>query len=109
FGLGETLYQPTLPAMLNDLAPDHLRGRYNATLSVAWQGASVVGPIVAGVLIGHHLGGAYIGMLVGGIILVGWLALVTERRLPHEVNGVRVASDAPTPPASRSAEPAESW
>ena len=30
FAFGETLLQPTIPALVNDLAPDHLRGRYNA-------------------------------------------------------------------------------
>ena len=30
FAFGETLLQPTVPALVNDLAPDHLRGRYNA-------------------------------------------------------------------------------
>ena len=33
FGFGETMLQPTVPAMTNDLAPDHLRGRYNALSS----------------------------------------------------------------------------
>jgi MFS family permease len=95
FGLGETLFQPTLPAMVNDLAPDHLRGRYNAMMSIAWQGASVVGPAVAGLLIGRGWGGAYIGMLVGGVALVAWLALLAERRLPPAVNGVHGAEAAP--------------
>jgi MFS family permease len=89
FGLGETLFQPTLPAMVNDLAPDHLRGRYNALTSIAWQGASVVGPAVAGVLLGHGWSTAYVVMLVVGIALVAWLALLAERRLPAYVNGVR--------------------
>ena len=30
FAFGETMLQPTIPALMNDLAPDHLRGRYNA-------------------------------------------------------------------------------
>ena len=30
FALGETMLQPTVPAITNDMAPDHLRGRYNA-------------------------------------------------------------------------------
>ncbi len=89
FGFGETFYQPTLPAMVNDLAPDHLRGRYNAAMSIAWQSASVVGPAVAGVLIGQGWSTAYVAMLVVGCVLVGWLALVAERRLPRRVNGVR--------------------
>jgi MFS family permease len=93
FGFGETFFQPTLPAMVNDLAPDHLRGRYNAAMSVAWQSASVAGPAVAGVLIGHGWSASYIAMLLGGCAVVAWLALVTERRLPARVNGVREAEE----------------
>ena len=37
FAFGETLLQPTIPALVNDLAPDHLRGRYNALSSGAFQ------------------------------------------------------------------------
>ncbi len=94
FGFGETFYQPTLPAMVNDLAPDHLRGRYNAVMSIAWQSASVVGPAVAGILIGHGWNTSYIVMLVAGCLVVAWLALVAERRIPQRVNGVRGAEDA---------------
>ena len=94
FGFGETFYQPTLPAMVNDLAPDHLRGRYNAVMSIAWQSASVVGPAVAGILIGHGWNVSYIAMLVVGCVVVAWLALVAERRIPARVNGVRDAEDA---------------
>jgi MFS family permease len=94
FGFGETFYQPTLPAMVNDLAPDHLRGRYNAVMSIAWQSASVVGPAVAGILIGHGWNTSYIVMLVAGCLVVAWLALLAERRIPVRVNGVRDAEDA---------------
>ena len=94
FGFGETFYQPTLPSMVNELAPDHLRGRYNAVMSIAWQFASVVGPVAAGLLIGHGWSSFYIAMLVGGCVLVAWLALVAERRIPARVNGVRDAEDA---------------
>ena len=89
FGLGETFFQPTVPAMVNDLAPDHLRGRYNALSSLSFQTASVLGPVVAGLLIGRQWGTAYIGVLVGGCALVGWVAWVTEHRIPAYVNGVR--------------------
>ena len=30
FALGETFQSPVVPAITNDLAPEHLRGRYNA-------------------------------------------------------------------------------
>jgi MFS family permease len=90
FGLGETMLQPTVAAMTNDLAPDHLRGRYNALNSLMFQLAAVVGPVVSGVLIGRELGSAYIGVLVGGCALLIWIALATERHMPAHVNGIRV-------------------
>ena len=53
FAFGETLLQPTIPALVNDLAPDHLRGRYNAVSSGSFQLAAVIAPPIAGFLIGH--------------------------------------------------------
>ena len=89
FALGETLMQPTLPVIVNDLAPDHLRGRYNALSSGTFQLASILGPIVAGFLIGHHLHLEYLGLLVAGCAVVAWLALVQlEPQLDDRTNGV---------------------
>ena len=75
FALGETLMQPSLPAMVNDMAPDHLRGRYNAVTSVGFQAASVTGPPVAGFLVGRGLGSVWIGLLLGGLVLVAVISL----------------------------------
>jgi MFS family permease len=89
FGGGETFQSPVVPAVVNDLASDHLRGRYNAANSVAFQIAAVAGPSVAGLLIGHGLAAAYMVMLlVGCIVLVG-LLLLLERRIPSAANGVQ--------------------
>jgi len=90
FAFGETLLQPTVPALVNDLAPDHLRGRYNAASSAAFQLAQIIAPPIAGFLIGHHLDSVYIGTLVVGCLLLGVLAVVRlEPQLPPGVNGVR--------------------
>jgi MFS family permease len=95
FAFGETLMQPTIPALVNDLAPDHLRGRYNALSAGAFSLAAIVAPVIAGWLIGHGLGTAYVVMLVAGCAAVGWVAMSLETRLPEGVNGVpvRVAAD----------------
>ncbi len=92
FALGETLMQPTIPALVNDLAPDHLRGRYNALSAGAFSLAAIVAPAIAGWLIGHSLGSAYIAMLVVGCAAVAWVALRLEKRLPAGVNGVPAAT-----------------
>jgi MFS family permease len=90
FAFGETLLQPTIPALVNDLAPDHLRGRYNALSSGAFQLAAVIAPPISGILIGHALGNVYIGLLVVGSLLTGLVAIARlEPRLDPDVNGVR--------------------
>lgn len=88
FGLGETMLQPTIPALVNDLAPDHLRGRYNAASAAAFQVAAIAGPPVAGYLIAHDLDRVYVAVLVAGSLLLAALALRLERTVPPEVNGV---------------------
>ena len=55
FAFGETLMQPTIPAVSNDLAADHTRGRYNAINAAAFQGGAILGPIAAGLLLDHGL------------------------------------------------------
>jgi MFS family permease len=90
FAFGETLLQPTIPALVNDLAPDHLRGRYNALNSGSFQLAAVIAPPTSGVLIGHALGNVYIGLLVVGCLLCGLVAVARlEPQLDPRVNGVR--------------------
>lgn len=92
FGFGETMLQPTVPAITNDLAPDHLRGRYNALSAAAFQGGGIVGPVVAGVMLDHHLGSAFITMLLVGCGVVAVLAMALERRISPVVNGIRPSS-----------------
>ncbi len=90
FAFGETLLQPTIPALVNDLAPDHLRGRYNALSSGSFQLAAVIAPPISGILIGRALGEVYIGLLVAGCLVCGLVAIARlEPQLDPQVNGVR--------------------
>ncbi len=89
FALGETLLQPTIPAITNDLSPDHLRGRYNAVMAGAFQLAAVAGPVVAGVMLGARFNGEFIAMLVLGCAVMALIAFTVERRIPAQANGIR--------------------
>jgi MFS family permease len=80
--------QPTIPALVNDLAPNHLRGRYNALSSGAFSLAAIVAPAIAGWLIGHAAGDLYIAQLVVGCGAIIWVAMRLEASLPPGVNGV---------------------
>ncbi|WP_235536138.1 MFS transporter [Nocardioides sp. Root190] len=90
FALGETLLQPTVPAITNDLADDHTRGRYNAVSAAAFQCGAIAGPVVAGFLLEHDLAGVYIAAMVTGCAAIAGMALVLERHVPDTANGVKV-------------------
>lgn len=92
FAVGETFQSPVLPAIRNDVAPPALRGRYNAVAAIAFQLAHVSGPVVAGALMGRRHGVAYIGMLIGGCVVLGVAARRLEDVLPSAANGI-VATD----------------
>lgn len=93
FGLGETLLAPTVPALVNDLAPEHLRGRYNGAATLAYTTGFVMGPLLAGFMLDRQWGGLWFVLLIavcaGSAVLVRRL----ENRLPEPVN--RVAGTAP--------------
>lgn len=83
FGLGETVLAPTLGSLVNELASEELRGRYNGASAFAATGGFVVGPAAAGALLGAGLGGALIAGLVVGCALVAVAALALDARLPQ--------------------------
>jgi MFS family permease len=98
FALGETLLQPTMPAMTNDLTTDRLRGRTNALTSGAFQLPMVLAPPVSGWLIGHHLQGTYVALLVVGCVLVAVVAVVQlEPRITPSANGINIPPEADGP------------
>jgi MFS family permease len=98
---GEMLHSPTVPAIVNDLAPDELRGRYNAANAVSWQAARIAGAPVAGLLLGAGLAAPLLIGFVGVCGLAAVLALELERRLPAAANGL--APPAESQPAPREA------
>ena len=101
FGIGETLLSPTVPALVNDLAPDEARGRYNGANTLAWTIGFIVGPLVASALLDARLAGVLTITLVGGCVLAAVTALRLERRLGSEVNRVPMPDAVPV----RVAEP----
>jgi MFS family permease len=86
YGLGETLLQPSIFAMVNDLAPDAMRGRYNAVFNLSWQVGPIMGPAVVGAMLNH---GLYTAVFVGMAAMCGLIALLAlglERLIPARAN-----------------------
>jgi MFS family permease len=93
FGLGETLLSPVGAAVTNDLAPDHLRGRYNAVNAAVFQVAAIVGPITAGHLLGWRMPLVFVGMLLTGCAVMVVLLRHVETIIPARANGVPEPQD----------------
>ena len=73
FGLGEVFQSPAAQPLVNALASDRLRGRYNALSGSMFSIAFVVSPALSGLLIGNGLGQVWIGGLVAGALLTALL------------------------------------
>ncbi len=88
FGLGETLWAPLAPAIVNDLAAEELRGRYNALQGMTWTVAMIIGPALAGLLIGNGLAHVWVACTVGGTALAAVLLLRLRRHLTPDQDGL---------------------
>ena len=51
FGVGECFHGPAHQALVADIGPEHLRGRYFAVHSLSWGLAGTVGPAVGGFIL----------------------------------------------------------
>ena len=81
FGLASCFHGPTQAALIADLAPPQLRGRYMALSSMSWEIGFVIGPAVGGLVLATEplalwpIAAAALGLAVFGV-------LRNEKRLP---------------------------
>jgi MFS family permease len=80
-GIGELLLAGALPAMVNALAPDVLRGRYNATLTLAMTSGMWAGPLLAA---GATALGRVWLLFVTAVALLAIVALLVRRPGPRK-------------------------
>jgi MFS family permease len=88
FALGETLWSPVAPALLNELAPEHLRGRYNSFQSLLWGVSGAIGPLVTGLFLSADLGKAWALTLTAGCLLAAFIALRMRHHLTPRQDGL---------------------
>jgi len=84
FGLATCVHGPTQGALVADLAPPALRGRYMALSSVSWELGYVIGPALGGLVLSTEPLALWpIAAAVCALSVAPVLAL--ERRLPADV------------------------
>ena len=92
FGIGETLLSPSLAPIVNDIASEPLRGRYNGAFTLAWSSGFVAGPLVAGVACAAGLASALLLALAAMCGLAAVAARRLERHLSPAANLVQAAA-----------------
>jgi MFS family permease len=85
---GETALAPTVPALVNELAPDALRGRYNGALALAFTTGFIAGPLLAGAAIASGFGTALPGALAAACALAALAARRLRRHLPLGLDAI---------------------
>lgn len=88
FGLAESALAPTLAAIVNDLAPDHLRGRYNAVSALGWTTGFFLGPAITGFALDRHYGTALMAFLIVASLVAAIWAAGLNHRLPATANRI---------------------
>jgi MFS family permease len=77
FGIGETIWSPTVPTVVNQLIPDRIRGRSNALMSLQWGIAGIFGAPLAGFMFDAGLAKVWVfAMIIGCLLPVPLLARV---------------------------------
>ncbi len=81
FGIGECFHGPTQGALVADLAPDRLRGRYMAFSTLSWEIGFAIGPAVGGIVLDRSPNTLWV-LAAATCLLAGLGTLVLERRIP---------------------------
>ena len=97
FAVGETMMSPIGPALVNELAPEHLRGRYNAASGMTYGLAGTLAPAITAFFFSENWGN-YWPLFIGGASLCGaFLMLRLRRQLNAREDGTEPPAPSPSP------------
>ena len=91
FAIGECLLSPTLPAIVNDMAPPEAQGRYNGLGTLAWTTGFIIGPAISGAVFSRGWGTGLFTALIPACGLAALLALRLGHRLPATIDTIPAA------------------
>jgi MFS family permease len=94
FAVAETLFAPTMPAIINDIAPPEMAGRYNGLGVLAFTTGFLVGPVAGSAALGAWGGGLFVA-LIAACLVAAAAALRLGRRLPASANLIASADEEP--------------
>jgi MFS family permease len=97
FAVGETMMSPIGPALVNELAPEHLRGRYNAASGITWGLAGTLAPAITAFFFSENWGDYWPLFIAGASLCGSFLMLRLRRQLNAREDGTEPLAPSPTP------------
>jgi predicted MFS family arabinose efflux permease len=91
FGLGECFHGPNQGALVADLAPERVRGRYMAFSTLSWEVGFAIGPAVGGLVLDRSPNALWV-LAAATCLVAGLGAVLLERRVPPELQLTPVQS-----------------
>ena len=80
FAVGEMVQAPVIPTLANELAPEHIRGRVNAFMSLQWSISGVAGPAITGLMLGADQPILWvISMFIGSFLAIPFFVAMKTR------------------------------
>lgn len=89
FGLSETVFSPVASILVNDLAPEELRGRYNAVTSSMWFMTGLFAPPLSALLLSTEVALFWVGPLAIGCSVTAFAASRLGNILPDHIQRSR--------------------
>ncbi len=98
FAIGETLLSPTLPAIINDLAPAEAAGRYNGLGALAFTTGFLLGPASGAAALGAGWGTGLFTVMALACLTAAVAAIRLSRHLPPGANQIPAPAASPSRP-----------
>lgn len=95
FAVGETRWMPVSSAIVNEIAPEHLRGRYNAASGAVWSMTSAVSPLITAVIVTSSIARLWPILVAGGALVGGFYATTLRHSLSASEDGRAGDADVP--------------
>jgi MFS family permease len=84
FAVGEMVQAPVIPTLANELAPEHIRGRANAFMSLQWSISGVAGPAITGLMLGADKPNLWVvTMFLGSFLAIPFFLAMKRIALAH--------------------------
>ena len=94
FAIGETVWSPIGSALQNAIAPEHMRGRYNAVSGLVWVISGTIGPAFSGIMLEHGFVLQWLLAISAGSLIAGYLGQSVRRFITDREDGILDAADA---------------